>query len=68
MVSVADKFIASVDGPFAIVRTCKICKHTDVLRKPRAGDRGRGWGFREGNKQRGRLIQHIREKHPEALS
>jgi ribosomal protein L13E len=61
----ADAFITHADGPRAIVRSCKLCKHVDIVRKERSP--GRGWGMREGNKQRGRLIQHIKECHPEAL-
>jgi len=64
----AEQFFTRFDGPFAIARGCKLCKHVDVVRKPRAGQRGRGWGMREGNKQRGRLIQHIKTAHPEVLS
>ena len=61
----AQKFIAHADGPLAIVRSCKLCKFSDVVRKPPVGRRGRGWGMREGNKQRGRLIQHINAEHRE---
>jgi hypothetical protein len=63
----AEKFIKATDTAFAIVRTCTICKHYDMVRKGRPGTMGRGWGMREGNKQRGRLIQHIKEMHPEAI-
>jgi hypothetical protein len=31
------------------------------------GRLGRGQGMREGNKQRGILIQHIKAEHPEVL-
>ena len=47
-------------GPFAVARVCTLCKWHDTRR--RGG--GRGAGFREGNKQRGRLIQHIKAAHP----
>lgn len=63
----AEKFFARINGPLAIVAGCKLCKHVDKVTKPRAGERGRGWGFIEGNKQRGRMIQHIKDTHPEAL-
>ncbi|MDE0660309.1 MAG: hypothetical protein F4Z31_07130 [Gemmatimonadetes bacterium] len=59
------RLIGSANGPRAIVRTCRICGHTLVTRKPLRP--GRGWGFREGNKLRGRMIRHIRAEHPEAL-
>lgn len=61
----ADKFIKRFEGPLAVVRSCTICGHFDRLPKVRGG--GRGWGMREGNKQRGRLIQHILAAHPESL-
>lgn len=61
----AEKYISHIVGPLAVVRGCLLCKHVDVMRKERSP--GRGWGMREGNKQRGRLIQHIKEKHPEVL-
>ena len=61
----ADKFISHTDGPFAIVRSCKLCRHSDIVRKERAP--GRGWGMREGNKQRGRVIQHVNAEHAWAL-
>jgi hypothetical protein len=61
----AEAFIHHFDGPFALVRGCKLCKHVDTVRKERSP--GRGWGMREGNKQRGRLIQHVKECHPAEL-
>lgn len=61
----ADKFIAHRDAPLAILRWCTICNHSDVVRKVR--NAGRGWGMREGNKQRGRLIQHVKAEHPDLL-
>lgn len=59
----ADKFIRHISGPFATVRTCTICGFSDKF--PRGS--GRGYGMREGNKSRGRLIQHVKQCHPEAL-
>ena len=64
----ADAFIKKLDGPFGIVRACALCKFSDVVRKPPVGQRGRGWGMFHGNKQRGRLIQHIKAEHPEAIA
>ncbi len=61
--SPADRFISHMDGPGAIVRACRLCTFSDVVRKLPRGLAGRGWGMREGNKQRGRLIQHIRAEH-----
>lgn len=58
-----DDFIATFDGALGVSRCCKLCKFMDQRRKVRGG--GRGSGMREGNKQRGRLIQHIKSEHPE---
>lgn len=63
----AEKWFRRYDGPFAISAGCLLCKHTDVTKKPPEGQRGRGWGMREGNKQRGRMIQHVKTAHPEKL-
>lgn len=62
----ADKHFVRYDGPFAIVAKCHHCRHMDVVRKER--NPGRGWGMREGNKQRGRMIQHVKTEHPEKLN
>ena len=61
-----DDLILTTEGPFAVSRGCKLCKFYDVRRKVRG--LGRGNGMREGNKQRGRLIQHIKAEHPEAYA
>lgn len=61
----ADKFFIRTDGPIGIAASCKLCKHGDFVKKERSP--GRGWGMREGNKQRGRMIQHVKDCHPEAL-
>ena len=50
-------------GPFAIVRTCRHCAFFHLRRK----GGGRGAGFREGNKQRGILYQHLKDEHPEVM-
>jgi hypothetical protein len=63
----ADSFISHKDLPRGIIRACKLCKFADTVIKPRPGTAGRGWGMREGNQQRGRLIQHIKAAHPEVL-
>jgi hypothetical protein len=56
-----EKYGSVTVGPLSVVRACKLCKWHDHRRK---GGAGRGAGFREGNMQRGRLIQHIKEAHP----
>lgn len=61
-----DDMMTVYDGPFAVSRGCKLCKFVDTRRKTRGA--GRGAGFREGNQQRGRLIQHIKTEHPEAYA
>jgi len=58
-----DALVTVTKGPFAIARGCRLCNFVDVRRC----GRGRGAGFREGNKQRGRLHAHMKEAHPEAL-
>jgi len=50
-------------GPFGITRTCTICGHFEH----RKSGRGRGSGMREGNKQRGKMYQHIKAEHPEFI-
>ena len=62
---VEDKFVGRFNGPSAITGWCKICNFGHVTRKPPEGRRGRGWGMREGNKLRGLLIQHVKERHPD---
>jgi len=63
-VNYADHF-KTINGPLAVVRVCLICGHTETVRKGRP-DAGRGYGFRYGNKARGRMIQHLKT-HEEAL-
>jgi len=53
---------SKVVGPFAVVRVCNFCKHVEVLNTGPGG--GRGYGMREGNKARGRMIQHVKAAHP----
>jgi hypothetical protein len=40
-----------------------LCKHFEKIPTGRHGV-GRGYGLREGNKARGRIIQHINAAHP----
>lgn len=63
----AEAFFTRKDLPRGIVAACKLCKHFDVVKKLPAGTAGRGWGMREGNKQRGRMIQHVKADHPETV-
>ena len=50
-----------VRGPWASVRTCKLCGHVETYRYT-GGHRGAG--FVGGNKARGRMIQHLKAAHP----
>jgi len=59
-----DALTAVTHGPMAIARGCRLCSFVDC--RPRG--RGRGAGFREGNKQRGRVHQHMNAEHPNALT
>jgi len=52
-----------VKGPLAVIRVCEICGHKEVVKVGIPGV-GRGYGMREGNKARGRMIQHIKSQHP----
>ena len=57
----AEKYVTTTIGPSAVVRGCKLCKFYHVRKRVFLGGRlGRGQGMREGNKQRGILIQHIK--------
>lgn len=60
----SDALTDKIEGPFAIVRGCRLCNHR-ISRRP---GRGRGAGLREGNKQRGEMHCHIRDTHPKALT
>ena len=62
----ADKYYKERSGPYAKVRVCLLCGHSEIVRKG-IRDAGRGYGMREGNKARGRMIQHIKAEHPEVL-
>lgn len=57
-----DRYVIRLRGPLAVTRACRLCKFYQTRR---LGARtGRGTGMREGNKQRGVLIQHLKEAHP----
>lgn len=56
----------TVRGPFATIRVCDICGHAEKVATGRPGV-GRGYGLREGNKARGRMIQHIKDAHKTAM-
>ena len=53
-------------GPLAVVRKCKYCDHTERINCGVPGV-GRGYGMREGNKARGRMIQHIKKYHADKI-
>lgn len=60
-------YVRRVETALAVGRSCKLCNFGVTRRKPyglMAGMVGRGNGMREGNKQRGVLIQHIKSCHP----
>jgi hypothetical protein len=65
-VNLLDSHYIKTTGPYATIRACRHCKHFEKVLKglPHAG---RGYGMREGNKARGRIIQHIKTAHPEVL-
>lgn len=54
-------YVVKTESALAVVRGCRLCKFYLFRHK---GGRGRGTGLREGNKQRGAMIQHIKEAHP----
>jgi len=54
--------VRTTAGPFATVRVCVHCGHREIVRKGRPGV-GRGYGMREGNKARGRMIAHLKAEH-----
>ena len=53
----------TLTGPLAVVRECLECKFANSVKKGIRGA-GRGYGMREGNKNRGAMIKHFRECHP----
>lgn len=62
-----DQLIGRSQGPSGVVRWCRVpgCRFF-LYRRTGAGG-GRGEGFREGNRQRGEMIRHLRAEHPEAV-
>ena len=60
----AADFFDVVRGPLASVRSCHFCKHVEIYRYT-GGHRGAG--MVGGNKARGRMIQHIKKEHADAL-
>lgn len=52
--------------PLGTVRVCNHCGHVEIVKSGTRGT-GRGYGMREGNKARGRMIQHIKTHHPDKL-
>ena len=65
MTAAYHKHFTVAKGPFAVVRICRYCKHYETV--PIGRGYGRGYGMREGNKARGRMIQHLKQTHPEKL-
>ena len=65
--NIYNAFVREASGPLAIVRVCKICGHFETVKKGIPGV-GRSYGMREGNKARGRIIQHIKDNHPESVN
>ena len=63
--SEAKLFVQRTEGHFAIGRTCTVCGYSLSRQKER--NPGRGWGMREGNILRGKLIQHVRKNHPQLI-
>ena len=57
-----DEIFHTAKGPFGIVRVCNFCEYKIILRTGLRGA-GRGYGFREGNKARGKMIQHYNKMH-----
>lgn len=61
-----DFHFTNLYGPFAVVRKCNHCDHTEIVKTGKKWV-GRGYGFREGNKARGRMIQHIKANHQDKI-
>ena len=57
-----DKYVKEIRRPLGTVRQCKLCGRKELVRKGQPGA-GRSYGLREGNKARGRMIQHLRKDH-----
>lgn len=57
-----DAMFRTIKGPFAVVRACNFCDYKVVLKTGQRGV-GCGFGFREGNKARGKMIQHYNKIH-----
>ncbi len=58
-----DLLFTGFEGPRMVIRSCRWCKHMELVPKGLRGV-GRGYGMREGNKARGRMIQHVKVEHP----
>lgn len=57
-----EQYVSRVETALGVARGCRLCKFYHFRRKCGGG---RGAGMREGNKQRGLLIQHIKSEHPD---
>lgn len=56
-------YVRESSSALAVCRSCRLCKFGVSLRLG-VPNVGRGNGMREGNKQRGILIQHLKSEHP----
>lgn len=66
MRSWAEDHMKTTMGPLATIRTCTV-KGCGFSAKVKRGalNVGRGYGMREGNKARSKVINHIKSAHPE---
>lgn len=63
----ADFLFDVLKTPRAVVRVCRVCRHAETVMIGFGGV-GRGFGMREGNKARGRMIAHINKNHQHELA
>ena len=54
----------SKGGGLSSVYACRWCSRVEIVRVGLRGV-GRGYGFAEGNRARGRIIQHVKSAHPD---
>ncbi len=57
-----DEMFRVAKGAFGVARVCKFCEYRVTVRTGIPGV-GVGYGFREGNKARGKMIQHYNKEH-----
>jgi hypothetical protein len=56
-----NKYVKELKAPLGTARICNLCGHSEIVRS--GIGMGRGYGMREGNKARGRMIQHLKNDH-----